>query len=171
MVVLCACRDHILRGILPFPTIPFYTIQPSIIERVLQWKEGGVGMVIAFNTKFDSKPFPSTWFLEINTLNFRSFERKGNHVAQKVSMVNNSTWNDFLSTKETWTIVSWFEHGPTAEPYVRCRCRSMFWLCCVHSAVSGWRPYTHRSPRSCRWRRLHSLWTMYSLLPRFCFGY
>ena len=40
VVVLCACRDHILRGILPFLTIPFYNIFPEIYEYLSNGNEG-----------------------------------------------------------------------------------------------------------------------------------
>ena len=44
MVVLCACRDHILRGILSFLTIPFYDILSNTHGEPLQWKQRGLGM-------------------------------------------------------------------------------------------------------------------------------
>ena len=43
VVILCACRDHILRGILSFLSIPFYVILPRPHEELLQWKPRGVG--------------------------------------------------------------------------------------------------------------------------------
>lgn len=43
VVILCACRDHILRGVLSFLSIPFYVILSRSHEESLQWKRRGVG--------------------------------------------------------------------------------------------------------------------------------
>ena len=54
VVVLCACRDHILRGILSFLSIPFYVILLGDHGYVFQWKQRGVGTAFVF-TRFYQK--------------------------------------------------------------------------------------------------------------------